>query len=165
MIVDALFSWASSIPPWLATIILSALPITECRLTIPVAILSWHLSPVAAYALAMIGNAIPFFPVFFGFAWAKRIAEKHALWSVVWFDRAIHRVQKKIGNNYERLGLIGIMLFVAVPLPGTGVWSGALLAVALGLSWRRAMIAVLGGMFLMGAIVLIITLAGGSIVG
>lgn len=164
MIVDALFSWASSVPSWLATIVLSALPVTECRLTIPVAILSWHLPPIAVYGLAMIGNAIPFFPVFFGFAWAKHVAEVRAPWSVVWFDRALHRVQKKIGNNYERLGLIGIMLFVAIPLPGTGVWSGSLLAVALGLSWKRAMIAVFGGMFLMGAIVLGLTVSGMAIV-
>lgn len=160
MIVESLFHWAQSIPSWLATIVLSALPITECRLTIPVAILSWHLSPVAAYALAMIGNTVPFFPVFFGFAWAKRFAEVHAPWSVVWFDRAIHRVQKKIGDNYERLGLIAVMFFVAVPLPGTGVWSGALLAVALELSWRRAAVGVLGGMLLMGLIVLGMTLLG-----
>ena len=115
MIVDALFTWASSIPSWLATLALSALPITESRLTIPVAIVSWNLSPIFVYVLAMTGNAIPFFPVFFGFAWAKNFAEKRAAWSVVWFDRSINRVHKKIGNNYERLGLIAVMIFVAVP--------------------------------------------------
>lgn len=158
MITSALFSWASSIPPWLATLVLSSLPVTESRLTIPVAILSWHLSPTFVYILAMIGNAIPFFPVFFGFAWAKRFAEKRAQWSVIWFDRALHRVQKKIGNDYERWGLIAVMIFVAVPLPGTGVWSGSLLAVALGLSWQRAIIGVLGGMLFMGLIVLVVTM-------
>lgn len=163
MIVETLFHWAQSIPPWIATIVLSALPVTESRLTIPVAVLSWHLSPLAAYVFAMIGNAIPFFPVFFGFSWVKRLAEVHAPWSVVWFDRAMHRVQKKIGNDYERLGLIAVMLFVAVPLPGTGVWSGALLAVALELSWKRAVVAVLGGMVLMGAIVLGATMAGSAV--
>lgn len=161
--IEALFSWASTIPAWFATIVLSVLPITESRLTIPIAITAWKMSPVAAYFLAMIGNAIPFFPVYFGFVWAKRFAERHAPWSVIWFERAIHRVQKKIGNNYERFGLIAVMLFVAVPLPGTGVWSGALLAVALELPWKRAIIGVLGGMLLMGLIVLILTFAGTAI--
>ncbi len=164
MIAGELFAWAATIPSWIATLVLSALPVTESRLTIPVAITVWNMSPVLVYVLAMIGNAIPFFPVFFGFAWTKRFAEQHAPWSVVWFERALHRVQKKIGTDYERLGLIAVLLFVAVPLPGTGVWSGSLLAVALELSWKRAVIAVLGGMLLMGAIVLVLTLAGNSVI-
>ena len=164
MIASALFAWAATIPPSFAVFVLSALPVTESRLTIPVAITVWDLPPLLVYLLAMIGNAIPFFPIFFGFSRAKRFAEMHAPWSVVWFERALHRAQKKIGTNYERLGLLGVMVFVAIPLPGTGVWTGSLLAVALELSWRRAMAAVLSGMLLMGAIVLVLTLAGKAIV-
>lgn len=164
MISADIIAWAGSIPPGLATFVLSALPVTESRLTIPVSITVWKLSPLTAYGLAMLGNMIPFFPIYFGFRALKRLAEVHAPWSVVWFERALHRVQKKIGNNYERYGLIAVMLFVAIPLPGTGVWSGSLLAVALELSWKRALIGVLGGMLLMGAIVLALTLFGHAIV-
>lgn len=158
MFVESLFAWASTIPAWLATIVLSALPITESRLTIPVAILSWHLSPITAYGLAMIGNAIPFPIIFFGFRGAKRLAERYAPWSVKWFDRILEHAQKKLGNRYQEIGLLAVAIFVAVPLPGTGVWTGSLLAVALDLSVRRALLAILGGMLVMGAIVLIFTM-------
>ena len=160
MIVETMIAWVSAMPPWLATVLLSIAPMTESRLTIPLAVTVWHLPPVAAYCLAMIGNAIPFFPIFFGFRAAKLWAEQHAPWSVQWFDHALRRVQRKIGTQYERWGLLAVFFFVAIPLPGTGVWSGALLAVVLELSWKRAALVVLGGMFAMGAIVLMVTLAG-----
>ena len=160
MIVETMIAWVSAMPPWIATVILSALPFTESRLTIPVAVTVWNMTPISAYLFAMLGNALPFFPVYFGFRFAKRFAETYAPWSVVWFDRALHRVQRKIGNTYERFGLLAVIAFIAVPLPGTGVWSGSLLAVLLELSWKRAMLAVMIGMLLMGGIVLVLTLAG-----
>lgn len=164
MIVEAMIAWVSAMPPWIATVVLSALPVTESRLTIPVAVTVWNMTPVSAYLFAMLGNALPFFPVYFGFRSAKRFAEVYAPWSVVWFDRALHRVRKKIGNNYERFGLLAVIMFVMAPLPGTGVWSGSLLAVFLELSWKRAMLAVMSGMMLMGGIVLALTLAGIAVV-
>ena len=164
MIVNALFAWASSIPPWFATIVLSALPITESRLTIPVAITVWKLSPAVAYFFAMVGNAIPFLPIFFGFRSAKVWAERYAPWSVQWFERGLLRAERKLGTSYQKFGLIAIALFVAIPLPGTGVWTGTLAAVAIGLSTQRAAIAVLGGMLIMGAIVLGLTFAGIAVV-
>jgi uncharacterized membrane protein len=160
MIVEAIIAWVSGIPPWIATVILSALPVTESRLTIPIAVTVWNMSPIAAYCFAMIGNAIPFIPIFFGFRAVKLWAARHAPWSVQWFERALHRVQRKIGTQYERWGILAVLLFVAVPLPGTGVWSGTLLAVALELSWKRAAFAVIGGMLIMGTIVLGVTLVG-----
>lgn len=161
--IAELFAWATSVPSWLATIVLSAAPITESRLTIPVAIGVWHLPPVSAYLFAMIGNAIPFFPIYFGFRAAKRFAEVYAAWSVAWFDRALDHAKRKIGNRYEQYGLIAIFILSSLPLPGAGLWSASLIAVALELPWKRAMIAVLGGMLVMGGIVLALTFAGFSL--
>lgn len=164
MIVDALFSWASSIPPWFATIVLSALPITECRLTIPVAILSWHLSPLAAYALAMIGNAIPIAPIFFGFQWFRSWAAKTAPWMTTWLDRAIDHAHQKLGRHYEQYGIVALVVLSAIPIPGGGIWTGALAAVALKISWKRSWPALVAGMLIMGAIVLAATVAGSVVV-
>jgi len=158
MIVETLFHWAQSIPPWLATIVLSALPITECRLTIPVAILSWHLSPILAYVLAMIGNAIPIAPIFFGFLWFRSFAARSAPWSTKWLDRLLEHAHKKLGKHFEKYGIVALFILSAIPLPGGGIWSGALAAVALKLSWKQSWPALVGGMLVMGLIVLGVTM-------
>ncbi len=163
MIAETLFSWASSIPPWLATIVLSALPITECRLTIPVAILSWHLSPIAAYVLAMIGNAIPIAPIFFGFQWFRSWAAKYAPWSTKWLDRIIDHAHSKLGKQYEQYGIVALVVLSAIPIPGGGIWTGALAAVALKISWKRSWLALVGGMLIMGAILLAVTMIGKTV--
>lgn len=163
MIADAMISAVSSMPPWLATVLLSMAPITESQATIPVAITMWKMSPVSAFIFAMLGNAIPFFPIFFGFVWAKKHAERFVPWSVVWFERAVHRVQSKMGPGYEKWGLLAVFLFVSIPFAGTGVWSGSLLAVILELKWHRVILPIYCGMIVNGLIVLMLTLAGRAI--
>ncbi|MEK7632464.1 MAG: small multi-drug export protein [Patescibacteria group bacterium] len=164
MIVEALFSWASSVPPWLATIVLSALPVTEAQLAIPVAVLSWKIHPALVYALAMFGNALPIVPIFFGFTALRSWAERYAQWSVKWLDRLVARAHRKFGADFDKYGVLGLIAFMAIPFPGTGVWTAVLAAVALKLPWRQAIPAIFCGMLLVGAIVITITLAGGSIV-
>ena len=163
MIVDTMIAWVSGMPPWLATVLLSIAPITESQATIPVAITIWDMTPMSAFLFAMLGNAIPFFPIFFGFTWIKKQAERFAPWSVVWFERAVHRVQSKMGPGYEKWGLLAVFLFVSIPFAGTGVWSGSLLAVILELKWRRVILPIYCGMIVNGLIVLMLTLAGRAI--
>ncbi len=160
MIAAALISLVSTIPSWLATIVLAALPVTEAQLAIPVAILSWKLSPFVAYGLAMLGNALPIFPLFFGFTTLRSLAERHASWSVRWLDRLLARAHRKFGADFEKYGVIGLVAFMAIPFPGTGVWTATLAAVALQLPWRQAISAIFCGMFLVGAIVLGMTMTG-----
>lgn len=163
MIADSLFAWATAIPPWLATVVLSMLPVTESQATIPVAVTVWHLSPWIAFVLAMIGNALPLFPIFFGFMWAKKQAERYVPWSVSWFERAVHRVQKNMGPGYEKWGVLALFLFVCIPFAGTGVWSGSLLAVILDLPLRRVIVPIYAGMVVNGLIVLGLTVFGRSL--
>jgi uncharacterized membrane protein len=160
MIAAMFLSWASTVPSWLGTIVLAALPVTEAQLAIPVAILSWKLSPALAFGLAMLGNALPIIPLFFGFMTVRNWAEKHAAWSVVWLDRLLARAHRKFGADFDKYGVLGLIVFMAIPFPGTGVWTAALAAVALNLPWKRAVPAIFVGMFVVGAIVLGLTLAG-----
>ncbi len=157
---SAIIAAFAGFPKWLAVILLSMIPVTELRATVPLAIAGWDMDPVFVLALALFGNAVPFFPVYFGFRALQRLAERRAPWAVRWLDRLLARAHKKLGNNFEKYGTLGLALFVAVPLPGTGVWTGTLAAVALGLPFRRAALAVLLGEVIMGVIVLALTLAG-----
>ncbi|HBA37207.1 MAG TPA: small multi-drug export protein [Firmicutes bacterium] len=58
-------------------------------------------------------------------------------------------------DTIEKYGYLGIMLFVAVPVPGSGAWTGCLLAVLLGLDKKKSFLAALGGLFIAGVVMLI----------
>lgn len=163
MITEMLFESVRSVPHWLAVILLSALPVTESRLTIPVAMLSWHMGPTITYTLAMLGNALPIAPIFFGFVHLRNWCEKHAQWAVRWLDKTIDHAHHKLGKHFEQYGLTALFLLSAIPLPGGGVWTAVFAAVALKISWKHAAPALFGGMLVMGFIVLAVTLAGGKI--
>lgn len=165
MITETLFSLVQGVPHWLAVIILSALPVTESRLTIPVAILSWHMGPTLTYTLAMIGNALPIAPIFFGFVHLRNWCEKYAQWAVRWLDHFVSHAHRKLGKHFEQYGLTALFLLSAIPLPGGGVWTAVFAAVALKISWRHSAPALFGGMLVMGFIVLAVTLVGGRIAG
>lgn len=78
-----------------------------------------------------------------------------------WFEKRLDKIHKKAGKYVDKYGLIGLALFVAVPLPGTGAYSGALAAHLLGMEKKKAMIAVAVGVLIAGVLV---SLAGLGVV-
>jgi uncharacterized membrane protein len=140
------------------TAFLAFLPISELRGAIPFAVahgLPWY----QAYPYAAILNALvaPACWVF--------LSTLHKLflkmpWYRNFFDRFVERARKKLRPAVERWGWLGIALFVAVPLPITGAWTGTLGAWVLGLSKRRTMAAVFLGVLTAGAVVSLVTVLG-----
>jgi len=142
----------------LVVIIISALPILELRGAIPVAINLFNFPWYHALLLAVIGNLLPV-PIILLFLnaiskWLSKIG---------FFRRFFHWLfehtsrRGKIVERYERIGLI---LFVAVPLPVTGAWTGSLLAVLFGLKFRHAFFSILIGVCIAGIIVTFLSLLG-----
>lgn len=137
-------------------ILLSMIPVSELRVAIPLGIAK-GLNPWAVYITAVLGNLVPVpFLMLLArkiFDWLRGRSE--------WMDRLLNRVDWRIQakakkvNRYERLGLL---IFVAIPLPGTGAWSGALIASFLDLRIRNAMISIFGGLLVAGLIMTMITL-------
>ncbi|MFW5746090.1 MAG: COG2426 family protein [Nanoarchaeota archaeon] len=78
------------------------------------------------------------------------------------YDRTIERVQKKAHKGVEKYGVIGLALFVGVPLPGSGVYSGVLAAKIFGIRFRDYAIAIAIGVLLAGAAVTLVMLTGAS---
>jgi uncharacterized membrane protein len=76
------------------------------------------------------------------------------------FKRFVERARDKLRGGVEKWGWIGVALFVAVPLPVTGAWTGTLGAWVLGISKRRTMLAVILGVFCAGAVVTAVTILG-----
>ncbi len=142
----------------LVVLIISALPIFELRGALPVAINLFQLPWYHALPLAIIGNLLPV-PVILLFLgsiskWLSKID---------FFDRFLHwlfehtRRRGKIIGKYERIGLV---LFVAIPLPVTGAWTGSLLAVLFGLKFRHAFLSIFIGVCIAGIIVTCLSLLG-----
>jgi len=133
----------------------SAAPIAELRGGLPLAI-SLGYPPGGAYVLAVLGNLLVVPVVLFGLEWAEALLLR---WrgSRVLLEWLFARVRRK-GRFVERLGPVALVLLVAIPFPGTGAWTGALVARLLGIPARRAMPWIVAGVLIAGGIVLLVSL-------
>lgn len=143
----------SFIENYLAVIIASAAPFSELRGGIPLG-LGLGLDIVTVILTAVIANCLMFFPVYFGL----RFFYKRILYKWEFFHRLVERVRKKGKPYVDKYGILGICIFIAVPLPVTGLWTGTLLAWLLGLDWKRSFLAAAFGVIIAGAIVSAVSL-------
>jgi uncharacterized membrane protein len=153
--IENLVQLFSNLPKEIAIILISALPVSELRGAIPVGVGIYKFSIIKTFILALIGNlsiVIPFLwflnnlhVYFMKFYYYN----KFFTW---WFSKVKPKT-KKI-EKYEYLGL---MLFVAIPLPATGAWSGCVASYLLGLDFWKSVISIIFGVFIAGIIVTILT--------
>ena len=142
----------------LVVLIIAALPIFELRGALPMAINLFHFPWYYALPLAIIGNLLPV-PVILLFLdaisrWLSKIG---------FFDRFLRWLferTRKRGRVVERYERIGLALFVAIPLPVTGAWTGSLVAVLFGLKFRYAFLSIFIGVCIAGIIVTCLSLLG-----
>ena len=127
-------------------------PIFELRGGIPLGI-SLGLDPWFTFFIAIIANALIFFPIFF----ALRLFYDKFLYRIPLFDKYLDNLRKRGKPKVEKYGFWGLILFVAIPLPVTGAYTGTILAWLLGMDWRKAFPAVGLGVIVAGVIVLLIT--------
>ena len=139
-------------------VIISALPVVELRGALPVAINVFGMPWYWAYLLAVIGNMLPVPILLLFFESLVRIVSKVEVGKklVDWVFRHTRR-HEKIIQKYEWLGL---MLFVAIPLPMTGAWTGSIIAFILGMRFTYAFLSILCGVLIAGAIVTSLCLLG-----
>jgi uncharacterized membrane protein len=128
----------------------SAIPITEQRATIPLGIY-WGLNPFLVFILALAGSYLPV-PILV--LLYTRILEW--LSKVRWlngFTRAIDQKVRRHAKRFEKSTEIALILFVSIPLPGTGLWTGSMIASVLGFNYKKSLVCIaLGG--LLSAVVL-----------
>ncbi len=128
-------------------------PISELRGGIPLGILQYGIDPLFIFFIAIIANALIFFPVFF----ALRLFYDKLLYRIPLFDKYLDNLRKRGEPKVEKYGFWGLILFVAIPLPITGAYTGTILAWLLGMDWKKAFPAIGMGVVVAGAIVLLIT--------
>jgi len=134
---------------------ISMVPLVELRGAIPVAVL-WGLNKPISYAIAIIGNMLPV-PIIYLFArkvleWGKdkRVIGKFFTWCLVKGEKGGKKLQAKAGRGL----FLALLLFVGIPIPGTGAWTGTLAASILDLDFKSTILAVMLGVLLAGIIML-----------
>ena len=147
----------------LVTIGIAASPIAELRVAIPWAMIGHDFSWYYAFLFAIIGNMLPVPFILLFLDTATRLLSK-----IGFFDRILkwlfERTRKR-GRLIERYERIGLALFVAIPLPITGAWTGSLLAVLFGLKFKHSMLSIFVGVLIAGIIVTSLSLLGVTIFG
>jgi|SRR5680860_335109 len=157
---DALESFALHFPEPLAVLLLAALPVSELRFSIPFAVAVLDMPIAQAFVWSVIGNIIPvpFILLFLGPV--TEWAEGHWGWLHRVLGRLFVSTRRRHSARFDRLRDLALITFVAIPLPITGAWSGALAAFVFGVERRRATALIAVGVVIAGIVVSLLTVAG-----
>ena len=146
------------IKKYLLIFLVSMVPIVELRGAIPIAV-GMGLDKLPSFIIAIIGNMVPV-PFIYFFArkfliWGKdkKIIGKFFTWCLDKGNSAGEKLKKKADKSIY----LALMLFVGIPLPGTGAWTGTLAASILNLDFKKSVIAATLGVLLAGLIMMAIS--------
>ena len=152
-----MFSWLTStfLGKLISTFFLSMVPVIELRGGLPYGI-ALGLDYPAALIAAVLGNMVPvpFIIIYIRhiFTWLRRRSS--------WWDLRITYLERKAhlkGRVVQKYSAIGLWILVAIPLPGTGAWTGALVAAVLDMRLRRALPSIFLGVCIAAAIMTMVT--------
>lgn len=134
-----------------AVLFTAALPVVELKGAIPVGI-SLGLAPFHAFILAYLGSIIPVPMILFTIRPIFNYLKQTRLFRKI-VNRMMDRSLKKSGN-IRKYGVWGLFIFVAIPLPGTGVWTGSLIASLLDMRFKLAFPAICIGNLIAGLLIM-----------
>lgn len=155
--LEKLVSLLQGIPVELATLLIAMVPVGELRGALPIALTQYNLPLWQAFGLSVIGNIIP---VFFILWLIGPVSQWLRRWKLFdrFFTSLFERTRKKFYAKHEKWGDLALVIFVAIPLPVTGAWTGALAAWLFGIQKFKAVGLIFAGVFIAGIIVAALTL-------
>ena len=143
--------------PEFITLLISMLPISELRGAIPVAIGVYNMSATTAFFWAVLGNIIPVIFIL----WFLKAVSNFLSHRIYWFNRfftwLFERTRQKHSNKFEHWRDLALVILVAIPLPFTGAWTGALAAFVFGVPVKKAFPLIVLGVLIAGIIVTCVT--------
>lgn len=156
------FLTAHGIPDWLVVFIISLCPILECRLGMFTAIVLLGMNPFVGFAISFLGNIIPIPFILLLINQIFELLKKIPVINkpVYWLEEKTLKKKDKI----DKYGIWGLLLFVAIPLPGTGAWTGSLLASLLHLDRKKSFGVIAIGVIIAGLIISVLSLIIGAAV-
>ena len=149
---------------YLVVFFVSMVPLIELRGAIPISQIR-HLPIIQSYIIAIIGNMLPV-PIIYLFArkvleWGadKPLIGGFFSWCLEKGEKGGKKLQQKAGRGL----FLALLLFVGIPLPGTGAWTGTLAASILDMDFKSTVVAVMLGVLLAGVIMMVLSFAVVSI--
>ncbi len=136
--------------------LLSTLPITELRGAIPLALTIYKMPVFPTYIFAVLGNIVP---AIFLLLYLKPFSDFLCRWCLfnMFFEWLFKRTRRH-EEKYEKYGALFLLFFVAIPLPGTGAWTGSVAAFVFGIRFWYAFPTIVGGVMIAGIIVTLTSL-------
>lgn len=135
------------------------LPFLELRASIPYGIITAHFPWLWVVFICVISNIIIGIIYFYVVDWFFKIILKIPLLNKFW-ERRVEKTRRKIHAGVERYGEYFLIVFIGIPLPGSGVYSGALGAYLLGMSFRKFLVANIFGVLIAAVLVTVAVLSG-----
>jgi uncharacterized membrane protein len=153
--LESIVHFLKNVPAEIVTMLIATLPIAELRGAIPWALTSppigGGLSWPTAYLFAVIGNFIPIIPILLLLEPVSKWLSRYRLFDR-FFTWLFNRTRKR-GKVIERYEALGLILFVAIPLPVTGAWTGSVAAFIFGIKLKYAIPCILAGVLIAGVVV------------
>jgi len=132
------------LPAELIVVVVSAIPVLELRGAIPVGKLL-GLTMEASFFWAIIGNMLPIFFIMKFLDPVSKFLMKHSGWFNRVMTRLFEKTRAKHSKKFAEAGAIFLIIFIAIPLPGTGAWTGALIAYLFNIPyWKSILLIFLG---------------------
>jgi len=146
--------------PELSTLLTAMTPIGEIRVALPIALLSYKMNIVIAYVLAVAGNLLPIFFLLLFWRYLAEFLMKKSPFFNKFLNWLFARTRQKFQGSYEKWGKIALVIFVGIPLPLTGAWTGSVAAWLFGFKYWESILLNFLGICLAGLIVAGLTLGG-----
>jgi len=151
-------------PKELITILIALSPLAELRGAIPLAIGVFQFFWLKAFLLSILGNMIVIIPLmWFLEKFSDFLMKKFSFWQK-FFSWLFQRTRSKIEKHYKKYSRWALTIFVAIPLPMTGAWTGSVAAYLLGLNKKEAFVFISLGVVIAGIIVTFLTLLGKKVI-
>lgn len=139
------------------TFLLSMLPLTELRGAIPYAIGVLNMNPLDAFLWAVLGNILVAVIILKLLGPVSDILRKHSQFFENFFSKLFKKTHSKHAHKFIIYGEIFLVIFVMIPLPGSGAWTGSLVAFLLGLPFKKSFPLITLGVILSGIAVTLLT--------
>ena len=155
-VATAVIEALQGVPPWIIVILIAMLPIVELRLALPIALLTLDMPVAQAIFFSILGNMLPIPFILYLLGPVSRFLSRWHLFER-FFNWLFARAKRK-SKAVERYEALGLILFVAIPLPVTGAWTGSVAAYLAGIPVWRSMLFIFLGVCIAATVVTLATM-------
>jgi uncharacterized membrane protein len=145
------------LPQWFQIFFFSMVPWLEARYIIPFSMIEYGWQWWQAFPLAVAGNIFPIPFILLFFKHVEKFLRKYPFWVRI-MDWLFTRTRKKADKRIRKYEYLGLFAFVAIPIPFTGAWTGALIAYLFNLKFSRSLLTIFLGILVATALMIVFTL-------